>query len=1634
MNDWFSEETEADKLKRQIHQKDIQYANLQSDLDNKARELQEVQLNFKEAQYKLQIEADRATKLEDSLEKKISEFQRERLVRQNLETSLEAAQAKQVVTEKSLQQVQLELDDYSLHNSGSSSQLAALVKERDSLQSRLRELEASQRRTVQQLESELENLKTANQQSQARHVDDQRNPFGGPGTPARSRLLNAGFRTPTRTPMLGAGRPRASSVDGDLRLLRMEAELEELRKAKQEAEASAESAQQKLSKAKTDLLAMENAKMAAESIAAREVAQLKDELEDRQFDLENLQQQLTDIQEHGQGGDGELERLKAENATLMDTVRKLELNAALAPAVTPTETTPELNRSTTDRNMRILQRQLDQAVRDKQALEAELQEMDDLLASREDEISRLQNFQSSAHGDPQLGQELENARAELEAAKEESRQAREELNTLNAERSVSTPSVQANYISHKIVEQEFIDIRTQLQATEAELKDTQNLWSTAKLDIEGLEDTRQRLEAELAKAKEESIPRAFPTDRLTRTPGRTSLRLKSPIEDSFTLEDLTMSRTSRDRSSRTSTLGGRSSRPSYSPAFDQSQISMILGAVDRLRSERDDLKHRLEFVEMEIKFGATPGEVKKDEEIGRLVKDVERLQNELKAAEERLSTATAEANIMDLDKSISKEARRIGEDTLVAELRERIEDLSKEMERRGSAMADAEVVSEELEQKVVELEASLQHAEAEKEELRSQITDLQTQVSNLRRDLDDAEERLSNVQTPPNGMQEILSEPAPHSDIATLEDRIVRRNQQIGMHQHEIKRLEMNLKMSEDSVEELELELKSCQAEKASLIEDSETARAERDEANRRREEAEDSKEDLEDQLATSSSKIQALEEQVVEVTAAGDASAETLVGLLFQSVGHTRTLKHALQTARPEQAPLPPLPCDHSELETEIENLSSEKEQLSEEAESLRSDLSKAKKAIQQTQNANMQLEETLQHAEETIKSLEADLQSAASHNEDYSELMNDNERLRKTVADLHTSIDGHVCPTAELEDLRAEMEDLVQQRTSEREEAEAEIGSLQDKIESLEASAEAAQAKVTKLEQVNQELSAENSEVVAQLQQSEEFLSEARSSNAGLEEVNIDQSQEVDTLRMEVHDLESQINQLKSQLADADILREENEEAWKQDRREMEHDMQNLFDAEVRRTSELNDEREAHAVVVKSLETMAENLRQQNASLSQKLNSVELKLEEHGVEREHEVSMLRQELEDAKTRHEATVRQLREIINRLEKELTLDGQRLQDDGNNGPLVAELQETIEMMEKDLERRAQSLEEADDKLLEVMKDRKKLQAKVDILTRARDHYKSLAASAGVLPASNSPPAKPSEPDGSIAPATKTDARPRPVSINSLPARSTSASTTASTENVPPPKTPTEVSRGKDQPGPALPPRQALSSATNLADIKPQQAEPAKKPRLLGGRRLPPISAPLLRTNGSRPTLRSLQSHSKLSASTSAPSTVPVPMEIVPNPSAPASVSAPAPSVASASPSGSNSRKRARDEDDMPSTPLPPTAVVAEQSTPHSIRVRRRLERPAGGFTPSRGGGVKDLVARIESNSPERPPRPLDRSPERQPLPKLSFESSSFTVRETEPRPVPFSRPVLNFQPKSNAMKTRLDPFTAKHVR
>lgn len=212
--------------------------------------------------------------------------------------SLEQAQSQQKATAKQLQQVQNDLDTYSLHSSGTSTQIEKLTKEREGLQSRIRDLEHTQASLAATPAVEVK-------------------PFVPFATPGRHGLASAG--TPSRR---NAARPRSSSTSSDLRTTRLEMELDELRNAKVAAEAAAEAAQTKLSKASKDLMAMENAKMAVESTAAKEIERLKDVLEDRMYDIQNLQHQLD---QNPAVDEEEVERLRDENEGLTETVHQLQL-------------------------------------------------------------------------------------------------------------------------------------------------------------------------------------------------------------------------------------------------------------------------------------------------------------------------------------------------------------------------------------------------------------------------------------------------------------------------------------------------------------------------------------------------------------------------------------------------------------------------------------------------------------------------------------------------------------------------------------------------------------------------------------------------------------------------------------------------------------------------------------------------------------------------------------------------------------------------------------------------------------------------------------------------------------------------------------------------------------------------------------------------------------------------------------------------------------------------------------------------------------------------------------------------------------------------------------------------------------
>ena len=66
-----------------------------------------------------------------------------------------------------------------------------------------------------------------------------------------------------------------------------------------------------------------------------------------------------------------------------------------------------------------------------------------------------------------------------------------------------------------------------------------------------------------------------------------------------------------------------------------------------------------------------------------------------------------------------------------------------------------------------------------------------------------------------------------------LEGRVMRRTEQTGAHQRDIKRLETNVKLLEERLDEAIADLTMAETEKAAMLEDCTTAREERDAAKR---------------------------------------------------------------------------------------------------------------------------------------------------------------------------------------------------------------------------------------------------------------------------------------------------------------------------------------------------------------------------------------------------------------------------------------------------------------------------------------------------------------------------------------------------------------------------------------------------------------------------------------------------------------------------------------------------------------------------------------------------------------------------------------------------------------------------------
>ena len=375
----------------------------------------------------------------------------------------------------------------------------------------------------------------------------------------------------------------------------------------------------------------------------------------------------------------------------------------------------------------------------------------------------------------------------------------------------------------------------------------------------------------------------------------------------------------------------------------------MLATIDRLRSERDDIRRGLEFLEAESKFAEkdlrsqleksqtqlnglrsaataasiplppSPGSSSLDNGSGRQVanqsthlsrvaigsailvrhldsersqdlEELERLSTQFSCVQSQydelvvVSEGYQEA-LLHKEQSIRGLEALVGQtrtelavsEATQAQLQVRVRELSDASLRARGEQAHLQSSLEQGEAQIAEVERALRGVESERDSLSNQVLALNDELKCAQEELVQAGNRYADLQT--RQFSSMTSDQRVNvfkDQIQEYKERVERRNEQIGIHQHDIKRLEANQRLQEERIGELTTELESANAEKQSMIEDCAEAREARDMAMRR-------VEDLEEDLENMEVKFHGLERQRIDETS-------SLVSVWASSVARARS------------------------------------------------------------------------------------------------------------------------------------------------------------------------------------------------------------------------------------------------------------------------------------------------------------------------------------------------------------------------------------------------------------------------------------------------------------------------------------------------------------------------------------------------------------------------------------------------------------------------------------------------------------------------------------------------------------------------------------------------------------------------
>ena len=304
-------------------------------------------------------------------------------------------------------------------------------------------------------------------------------------------------------------------------------------------------------------------------------------------------------------------------------------------------------------------------------------------------------------------------------------------------------------------------------------------------------------------------------------------------------------------------------------------IERLLAAIDRLRVERDDLRRDVQFLESESRFAIESLEAKLSTSISAVTgrgttqsrRSVERsalvatasavvirhldfryaqLQEELRVTRNQCEDLHSQLQVK--NQMIEQQADKMHALEVQLEVNmSNLQGLCKQRDDIESNLTQHELQWEEERQRinrlnqstldergrqVQELSRTLENVESERDSLALQVTNLNSELHSTQQELANAENRYSSLQFQQLSTMSVSeANRALRDQLKEMEMRVARRTEQIGIHQHDIRRLETNLRLQEERLCEMTAELETLAAQKAAMVEDCADAREARDAA-----------------------------------------------------------------------------------------------------------------------------------------------------------------------------------------------------------------------------------------------------------------------------------------------------------------------------------------------------------------------------------------------------------------------------------------------------------------------------------------------------------------------------------------------------------------------------------------------------------------------------------------------------------------------------------------------------------------------------------------------------------------------------------------------------------------------------------